>query len=511
MEEMKARVLLMVLTLPVLLVSVFGVFGVKAQFTAITMETSPFVSEVGQMFTVNVWIRDVDFLHSWQAVIYYDSSILYTNETMITEGYFLKIGGLTYFAVFLGPGYVQVGGLITENAKVDGSGIVAYIGFRVGDTGKSNLIFDPDPTQTKLLDLGLNPIFFEAFDAEFYTTVPRASFYYLPNRSPPALDWIPDPSLIRDPVEGEQITFNASQYILGTSYLGSYDSDGTITSYTWDFGDSNKTITATPLVTHAYDTSGTYAVSLNVTDNEGKSDVSATQYVGVQPAAPVPPTASFTYSPESPLPVEYVTFDASSSTANGGIITYYAWDFGDGNKDTGAITTNAYMSPGDFTVTLNVTDSEGLWDTDTKTVKVVPERTIIQEFIVDSTPFNVTITSNSTVSNIAFNVAQKMISFNVTGPNGTSGYANVIVPLNIMWGPWTILVDDAVPPDSGESTNATHNLIYVAYNHSSHTVTLISTGIMPEFPIGIILTAVFILVALAGAIIGRKETSKTHT
>ncbi len=48
----------------------------------------------------------------------------------------------------------------------------------------------------------------------------------------------------------------------------SSDSDGTIASYAWTFGDT-QTSTTGPVVTHAYSASGTYPVTLKVTDDQG--------------------------------------------------------------------------------------------------------------------------------------------------------------------------------------------------------------------------------------------------
>jgi PKD repeat protein len=47
----------------------------------------------------------------------------------------------------------------------------------------------------------------------------------------------------------------------------STDSDGTITGWSWDFGDGNSSIAQHPL--HTFSVAGTYAVSLTVTDNDG--------------------------------------------------------------------------------------------------------------------------------------------------------------------------------------------------------------------------------------------------
>ena len=83
--------------------------------------------------------------------------------------------------------------------------------------------------------------------------------------------------------------------------------------------------------------------------------------------------ASFTYSPEKPLVGETVTFDASVSTPNSGTITSYTWDFDDGSPiatETEPTTTHIYATYGTFNVTLTVTDSEGLTDTESKLITV---------------------------------------------------------------------------------------------------------------------------------------------
>jgi protocatechuate 3,4-dioxygenase beta subunit len=86
----------------------------------------------------------------------------------------------------------------------------------------------------------------------------------------------------------------------------------------------------------------------------------------------IPPVARFTWTPEIPEVGDLVTFDASGSTPNGGEIVRYEWDFGDGHNASDPIVTHVYTSPGTFTVTLNVTDSESLWDIEQKQIHVVP-------------------------------------------------------------------------------------------------------------------------------------------
>ncbi len=54
------------------------------------------------------------------------------------------------------------------------------------------------------------------------------------------------------------------------SSSGSTDSDGSIASYSWNFGDGTTSTSANP--THAYSTAGTYTAVLTVTDNGGLTD-----------------------------------------------------------------------------------------------------------------------------------------------------------------------------------------------------------------------------------------------
>ncbi|RME28685.1 MAG: PKD domain-containing protein, partial [Candidatus Zixiibacteriota bacterium] len=51
------------------------------------------------------------------------------------------------------------------------------------------------------------------------------------------------------------------------SSAGSNDPDGSITAYSWDFGDGATSTAANP--THTYSAAGTYTVTLTVTDNQG--------------------------------------------------------------------------------------------------------------------------------------------------------------------------------------------------------------------------------------------------
>ena len=86
----------------------------------------------------------------------------------------------------------------------------------------------------------------------------------------------------------------------------------------------------------------------------------------------VPPTASFTFSPNNPTINQQITFDASESSDPNGEITNYLWDFGDGGSDQGKMVAHNYSQAGAYTVSLTVTDDQNLTSDSNQVVTVRP-------------------------------------------------------------------------------------------------------------------------------------------
>lgn len=80
------------------------------------------------------------------------------------------------------------------------------------------------------------------------------------------------------------------------------------------------------------------------------------------------PRAQFTTTTTDPTTGKNVTFDASESYDPDGTIVSYEWDFGDGATGTGMITAHSYDTEGSYTITLQVTDDDGLSDNATATI-----------------------------------------------------------------------------------------------------------------------------------------------
>lgn len=131
----------------------------------------------------------------------------------------------------------------------------------------------------------------------------------------------------------------------------SFDRDGEIVKYYWDFNDG---INGTgKYISHYYEKGGNYTVVLIITDDEGMKAVQAmTIHVNELPK----PTMNIT------LPAyihEPVYFEANESHDPDGHITDYFWDFGDGANETGMSVSHIYTSKEWFKVTLTITDNDG--------------------------------------------------------------------------------------------------------------------------------------------------------
>jgi PKD repeat protein len=158
------------------------------------------------------------------------------------------------------------------------------------------------------------------------------------------------------PTAGQSVSFDGS----GSTAPGS-----SITSYDWNFGDGTTGSGVKP--SHTFNTAAGYTVTLTVTAANGLTG-STSHTVTV---AAVAPTASFTFSPSSPMIGQTVSFDASGSSAPGSSISSYQWNFGDGSTGTGVKPSHAYKTATSYTVTLTVTAANGLTGTTSKTITVV--------------------------------------------------------------------------------------------------------------------------------------------
>lgn len=168
--------------------------------------------------------------------------------------------------------------------------------------------------------------------------------------------------------EGTSITFDAS---------GSYDPDGSIVQYEWDFqndGTYDQT-TTNPTINYTFNDDFNGQVKLRVTDNEYESST-ATQTVVVSNVAPTA-EAGGPYSGEKNALIQL----NGSSTDPGNDTPVYSWDLDDDGifETQGQSPQVTFSTGGTHVVTLKVTDGDGGEDTDDANVVISNEPPVVTQ------------------------------------------------------------------------------------------------------------------------------------
>ena len=176
-----------------------------------------------------------------------------------------------------------------------------------------------------------------------------------------AANQAPTAHVSANPISGTaqlNVTFSGS---------GSSDPDGTISNYSWSFGDGSGANGM--VVDHTYTSAGQYTAVLTVTDNDGAAD-SASVAITVAAAANQAPTADISAVPVNSASLLTMSFDASGSSDPDGSIVNYDWNFGDGTVGSGKTAAHTYTTAGQYTAVLTVTDNDGATDTDAVVITV---------------------------------------------------------------------------------------------------------------------------------------------
>ena len=164
---------------------------------------------------------------------------------------------------------------------------------------------------------------------------------------------------------------------LQVSFTAKVSDDGDeIASYEWTFGDGASSFEKSPV--HTYETMGVYTVALEVADDGGKTGT-ATQTINVTNPGPICDGIDFRKASGSctncNLPYcayDSITFSAKNPhhLVNGKSIASYKWSFGNGTTGSGSNVNFAYGASGVYTITLTITDDEGVSNTYTTTITI---------------------------------------------------------------------------------------------------------------------------------------------
>ena len=240
---------------------------------------------------------------------------------------------------------------LDASGSFDNVGIASYTWTYV-DGGGNPVALDGMVVDTVFNATGNYLVTLEVSDGAGYTATDSVWVNITADMLPVA-DAGPDQTVDED----VQVTFDGS---------GSYDDVG-IVNYTWTIPNlSVEMYDVSPVFT--FDTPGTYAVELVVTDTIGQP--SAPDWTNITVTDVTPPTANAGSDQNLALGSSF-TFDGSLSTDNYAVVNY-TWTFTDGSAVTlyGMTKQYTFATLGAHTVTLAVRDAAGLTDTDTVVITV---------------------------------------------------------------------------------------------------------------------------------------------
>jgi len=159
-----------------------------------------------------------------------------------------------------------------------------------------------------------------------------------------------------------------AEVVVGTTVTldgsGSSDNIGVV-NWTWTFADGGPRVLYGEAAQYTFNNPGQFNITLSIEDAEGNSD---TDFVSI--TALSPPTAAFSISPETGDTVVIFQFDASGSSdledPVGSLQMRWDWN-ADGTWDTdwsySFTEDNWFAIAGNYTVRLEIMDSDGLTDT----------------------------------------------------------------------------------------------------------------------------------------------------
>ncbi len=194
---------------------------------------------------------------------------------------------------------------------------------------------------------------------------------------------------------------------------------GTITQWSWNFGDATTATVSKP--SKSFDPAGQYTVSLQVVNSAGCTSAVVTKKITIN----ANPHTDFAKS-DSTCTASQVQFTAAP-IPNATNITAYLWNFGDATSATIANPLKGYTSAGTYSVNLQVTDKNGCKGDTTKTVVAL---SILAAPVVtlDSVSYNyMRFKWNAVVGAIAYQVSIDGGTTFITPSSGATGLTHAIL------------------------------------------------------------------------------------
>lgn len=187
-------------------------------------------------------------------------------------------------------------------------------------------------------------------------------------------------------------------------------STGTITSWTWIFGDGGSSVTQNPL--YEYTDTGYFKVRLIIGNNSCTDTLDMDHFVHI-----TPPVASFKSLLKCSNPYDRTFKDYSIGAKT------WSWDFGDGTTSSQQSPSHTYASPGSYFTTLTVTNGTCSYQA-SDSIRIVEEKPLFNTNSQDTV-----LCRNDTVSFSAYNYnARNVPYFKWIFGDGTSTSLTTNIP-----------------------------------------------------------------------------------
>ena len=244
---------------------VYSSSNLSSDGTLVYVNPEKITGNLNDIFTIDIVVFNVTDLYGVDILFSWDPTILeYVSHTAkipvedYPDGILHEPGFIIKDDVDVTEGtYWLAYASMSPAEPFNGTGIAFNMTFRIVSLSGACIL---DIVAAELSDGGGNPIAVEIKDGLFTPAgAPIARF-----------SWWPEIGVVEKPV-----IFNASE---------SYDPDGSIVSYFWDFGDGYAMSTTNPVIAHTFNhtlISKTYTVSLIVEDDSGTNSSKTTHSVTI--------------------------------------------------------------------------------------------------------------------------------------------------------------------------------------------------------------------------------------
>lgn len=316
---------------------------VSAQQASLSLSPASGSYKTGQIFSVNILLNtggantdgvDVYYLHYPSGLLEVQDADVVASGVQITPGALYP--STLSNVVSSSGGTIDFSQVSSGGNFYSGSGTLATISFKVLSTGTATLSFDRIAGST----IDCNVV---SSGGDILNAATGASFVLSANVPPTATASV-------NPTSGAAP--------LAVQFTGSgTDSDGTIASYSWSFGDGTAN-SSLQSPSHTYTSAGNFTAVLTVTDNQGGTGSNSVA-VAVSSPTNQAPTATASANPGSGAAPLATQFTGSGTDPDGAIVSY-SWSFGDGTANSSLQSpSHTYTMAGNFTAVLTVTDNGG--------------------------------------------------------------------------------------------------------------------------------------------------------